>query len=85
MCIFPKACSSLQLLPGAQAGILQLLGKMREASNLMAGGICLEQRHLQILHQGPLIAKALRALPLPAALGSDAQPLCSSAPSWVAS
>lgn len=60
-----KAGFSLQLLPGAQAGMMQLQGKLREASNPMAGGICLERRQLQILHPRPLIAMALRSLPLP--------------------
>ena len=60
-----KAGFSLQLLPGAQAGMMRLQGKLREASNPTAGGIRLERRQLQILHPRPLIAMALRSLPLP--------------------
>lgn len=71
-----KACFSLQVLPGAQAGMMQLQGKLRETSNPTACGICLEQRQRQTLHPGPLIATALRSLPSPpAAPGSDALPV----------
>lgn len=58
-----KACFSSLVLPGAQAGMMQLQGKLREASNPTACGSCLEQRQLQTLHPGPLIATALRFLP----------------------
>lgn len=71
-----KACFSLQVLPGAQAGMMQLQGKLRETSNPTACGIRLEQRQRQTLHPGPLIATALRSLPSPpAAPGSDALPI----------
>ena len=39
-----KACFSLQVLLGAQAGMMQLQGKLREASNPRACGMHLEQR-----------------------------------------
>lgn len=42
-----KACFSLQVLLGAQAGMMQLQGKLREASNPRACGIHLEQRQWQ--------------------------------------
>ena len=58
-----KACFSLLVLPGAQAGMMQLQGKLRGASNPAACGSRLEQRQLQTLHPGPLIATALRFLP----------------------
>ena len=63
-CVHFQSRSSLQLLPGAQARMMQLQGKLREASNSIAGGIFLEQKQLQILHPGPLIAIALRSHPL---------------------
>ena len=51
-----KACFSLLVLPGAQAGMMQLQGKLRGASNPAACGSRLEQRQLQTLHPGPLIS-----------------------------